>query len=404
MNKIELPRSVSFIISSLNDAGYEAYIVGGCVRDYLLGKQPKDWDITTSALPEDVKRVFAHTYDTGIEHGTVTVLIDKVGYEVTTYRIDGEYKDNRHPESVIFTNKLTGDLARRDFTMNAIAYNDSEGFVDMFNGMEDLRMGIIRAVREPSERFREDALRMMRALRFSAQLGFEIEENTKRAICENASLIKNISMERIRDELIKLILSDNPLNIYEVKAEGLMDCFMPELSSTLENQRNEITACLEMTAADTVKRLSLLMHSLPATEQEKLLRRLRLDNRTVKDVITLSRCMNVKPNPTPYEIRKLISETSVSMTDDVIYMWSVLGYKEESTAAHRIFERITADGDCCSVAQLAISGEDLIKEGIPAGKQLGDILRASLDEVLRQPEHNSREYLIDKAVKMMGGK
>ena len=161
MNKIELPRSVSFIISSLNDAGYEAYIVGGCVRDYLLGKQPKDWDITTSALPEDVKHVFAHTYDTGIEHGTVTVLIDKVGYEVTTYRIDGEYKDNRHPESVIFTNKLTGDLARRDFTMNAIAYNDSEGFVDMFNGMEDLRMGIIRAVREPSERFREDALSLI---------------------------------------------------------------------------------------------------------------------------------------------------------------------------------------------------------------------------------------------------
>lgn len=265
-------------------------------------------------------------------------------------------------------------------------------------------MGIIRAVREPSERFQEDALRMMRALRFSAQLGFEIEENTKRAICENASLIKNISMERIRDELIKLILSDNPLNIYEVKAEGLMDCFMPELSSVLDNQRNEITDCLEMTAADTVKRLSLLMHSLPAPEQEKLLRRLRLDNKTVKDVITLSRYMNIKPNPTPYEIRKLISETSVSMAADVIYMWSVLGYKEESAMAYSILERVTADGDCCSMAQLAISGEDLIKEGIPVGKQLGDILRASLDEVLRQPEHNSREYLIDKAVKMMGGK
>ena len=404
MNKIVLPQSVSFIISSLNNAGYEAYIVGGCVRDYLLGKQPKDWDITTSALPQDVKGVFDHTYDTGIEHGTVTVLIDKTGYEVTTYRIDGEYRDNRHPESVTFTSKLTGDLARRDFTMNAIAYNDDEGFVDMFNGMEDLRRGVIRAVRKPSERFQEDALRMMRALRFSAQLGFVIEENTKQAICENARLIKNISMERIRDELIKLILSDNPLNIYEVKADGLMDYFMPELSAVLENQRDEITHCLEMTAADTVKRLSLLMHSLPAPEQEKLLRRLRLDNKTVKDVTVLSRYMNLKPKPTPYEIRKLISETSLPMAEDVIYMWSVLGYKEESEQAYLFLKGITADGDCCSMAQLAISGEDLIKEGIPGGKQLGDILRASLDEVLRQPEHNNREFLIDKAVKMMGGK
>ena len=217
MDNIQLPLPVSYIISSLNRAGFEAYIVGGCVRDYLLGKPPKDWDITTSALPEQVKAIFPHTYDTGIEHGTVTVLVDKTGYEVTTYRIDGEYKDNRHPESVVFTNKLTGDLARRDFTMNAIAYNDSEGFVDEFGGIEDLRKGLIRAVRNPSERFREDALRMMRALRFSAQLGFEIEENTRLAIRENAGLIKNISRERIRDELIKLILSDNPLNIYQVR-------------------------------------------------------------------------------------------------------------------------------------------------------------------------------------------
>lgn len=404
MDNIQLPLPVSYIISSLNRAGFEAYIVGGCVRDYLLGKPPKDWDITTSALPEQVKAIFPHTYDTGIEHGTVTVLVDKTGYEVTTYRIDGEYKDNRHPESVVFTNKLTGDLARRDFTMNAIAYNDSEGFVDEFAGIEDLRKGLIRAVRNPSERFREDALRMMRALRFSAQLGFEIEENTRLAIRENAGLIKNISRERIRDELIKLILSDNPLNIYQVREEGLMDYFMPELSSVLEDRRTELTSCLPVTKADVVIRLALLFHSLDRNVENRLLRELRLDNKTIKDVITLSGYMNTTPDPTPYGVRRLVSETSADMAEKVIYMWGISGYDNESSQAGQVLEGVIADGDCCSMADLAVKGEDLIQAGIPRGKQLGDILRSCLDEVLREPGHNNRDCLINRAVEMMGGK
>ena len=202
---MQLPEQVKFIISELNKNGYEGYIVGGCVRDYLMGIPPHDYDITTSALPEEVKAIFPHTVDTGIEHGTVTVIIDKIGYELTTYRIDGEYKDNRHPEQVIFTDKLAGDLSRRDFTVNAIAYNDQRGYVDMFGGMEDIKKAIIKGVGEPSKRFQEDALRMMRAIRFSAQLGFTIEPDTFKAIEKLNRNIDKVSMERVCVELKKTL-------------------------------------------------------------------------------------------------------------------------------------------------------------------------------------------------------
>ena len=232
---MQLPEQVKFIISELNKNGYEGYIVGGCVRDYLMGIPPHDYDITTSALPEEVKAIFPHTVDTGIEHGTVTVIIDKIGYELTTYRIDGEYKDNRHPEQVIFTDKLAGDLSRRDFTVNAIAYNDQRGYVDMFGGMEDIKKAIIKGVGEPSKRFQEDALRMMRALRFSAQLNFSIEENTMIALKENAQLIKNISIERIREEFFKLIISDHNERLDLLYESGMLPYFFPELKKIIED-------------------------------------------------------------------------------------------------------------------------------------------------------------------------
>lgn len=395
MDKIQLPKAVSYIISQLDKAGYEAYIVGGCVRDYLLGKTPKDWDITTSALPEQVKSVFSHTYDTGIEHGTVTVLIDKVGYEVTTYRIDGEYKDNRHPESVIFTSKLTGDLARRDFTMNAIAYNPNGGFVDEFDGIGDIKAGIIRAVREPSERFREDALRMMRALRFSAQLGFEIEEKTKQAIEENAHLIKNISMERIRDELLKLLLSDNPLKIYELKAAGITDYVLPCLSQVLYEQREEITACLDRVEKNITKRLALILHSLDKKSLEGFLRSLRMDNKTLKDIVTLSAYMNTEPDNTPYGIRKIVCDASYEMAGAVIYMRGIVSGSDTSQPM-ALLEEIINNGDCCSMAQLAINGGDLKALGVPNGRTLGDMLKKCLDEVLKNPENNNKQYLIEE--------
>jgi tRNA nucleotidyltransferase (CCA-adding enzyme) len=397
-SEIALPKDVEYILNKLYEAGYEAYIVGGCVRDYLLGKIPKDWDITTSALPLEVKSVFKHTYDTGIEHGTVTVLIGKTGYEVTTYRIDGEYRDNRHPESVVFTSKLTGDLARRDFTMNAIAYNPIDGFVDEFNGIEDICAGVINAVREPTERFQEDALRMMRAIRFSAQLGFEIEPKTKLAIEENAYLIKNISVERVRDELIKLLLSSNPLKIYLLKSVGILDYALPELSNACEDNKNEIEACLETVEADEVKRLTCILHNLKRKPLERLLRFMRLDNKTIKAVVTLSESIDTgvqSEDFSPYRIRRLICDTDVENVRSTLYMLSALKIKD-TTSEVRLLDEITANGDCCNMSELAISGDDLQRLGVPKGKQLGDMLKKCLDEVLQTPGNNNKKYLLEE--------
>ena len=202
---LEIPKNAETILHILEKAGYEAYVVGGCVRDSILGRSPDDWDITTSAKPEQVKALFHRTVDTGLQHGTVTVLMEKEGYEVTTYRVDGEYEDGRHPKEVTFTASLKEDLKRRDFTINAMAYNDETGLVDAFDGIADLNAKRIRCVGEPTERFSEDALRMLRAVRFAAQLGFAIEERTEQAIRDMCGNLEKISAERIQVELVKLV-------------------------------------------------------------------------------------------------------------------------------------------------------------------------------------------------------
>ncbi len=239
MTKIQLPEKVNTIIHHLQAAGYEAYAVGGCVRDSLLGRVPEDWDITTCAKPEEVKALFPHTVDTGIAHGTVTVLLGHTGFEVTTYRIDGEYEDARHPKQVEFTPSLSLDLARRDFTINAMAYNDEAGIIDLFCGMEDMQKRRIRCVGNPDERFDEDALRIMRAVRFSAQLDFGIEPDTLRAVASHAGELTRISTERIRVELTKLLLSDHPEHLLTASKAGLTAVFLPEfdrmLATTQEN-------------------------------------------------------------------------------------------------------------------------------------------------------------------------
>lgn len=208
--RIQLPERVDRIITTLQDHGYEAYAVGGCIRDSLLGREPGDWDITTSATPEETKALFRKTFDTGIEHGTVTVLMGEEGFEVTTYRIDGKYEDGRHPKEVCFTRNLREDLLRRDFTINAMAYNETEGLVDIFGGISDLKKGVIRCVGDAGERFAEDALRILRGIRFAAQLGFEIDEDTKQGMSALAPTLEKISAERIQVELIKMLVSDRP--------------------------------------------------------------------------------------------------------------------------------------------------------------------------------------------------
>jgi len=232
-----LPNDVSKIIDTLEEAGYEAYAVGGCVRDIILGRAPQDWDITTSAGPDKIKALFRKTIDTGIQHGTVTVMLNHTGYEVTTYRIDGEYEDNRHPKSVEFTDNLRLDLERRDFTINAMAYNASRGLVDEFEGIRDLKAKMIRCVGEPGARFDEDALRMLRAVRFSGQLGFAIEKNTRQAIVERAENLQKISAERIRTELTKLLVSKDAGMLREAYHTGMTKVFLPELDSMMEMEQ-----------------------------------------------------------------------------------------------------------------------------------------------------------------------
>lgn len=235
--KILVPEKVNTIIETLLHHGHEAYAVGGCVRDSLLGREADDWDITTSASPYEVKALFRRTIDTGIQHGTVTVMLDKEGFEVTTYRIDGEYEDGRHPKEVLFTNNLAEDLKRRDFTINAMAYNEQTGIVDLFGGMEDLKGKIIRCVGVPGDRFDEDALRIMRAFRFSAQLGFAIEEKTKQAAAERTENLNKISAERIRVELTKLLVSDHPDRLLLMQQNGITKVVLPEFDAMLVTEQ-----------------------------------------------------------------------------------------------------------------------------------------------------------------------
>ena len=269
---LEIPKNAETILHILEKAGYEAYVVGGCVRDSILGRSPDDWDITTSAKPEQVKALFHRTVDTGLQHGTVTVLMEKEGYEVTTYRVDGEYEDGRHPKEVTFTASLKEDLKRRDFTINAMAYNPSSGLVDLFGGLEDIERRIIRCVGNPLERFTEDALRIMRAVRFSAQLGFAIEEETRKALKVLAPNLKHVSAERIQVELVKLLMSPHPDYLRVAYEAGITAEFLPEFDACMTTSQNTPHHCYTVgehilhslchVRADKVLRITMLLHDI----------------------------------------------------------------------------------------------------------------------------------------------
>lgn len=325
--KIEIPQKAAQILQTLNEAGYEAYVVGGCVRDSILNREPGDWDITTSALPEQVKALFRRTVDTGIQHGTVTVMIEKEGFEVTTYRVDGEYHDGRHPEKVTFTRSLEEDLKRRDFTINAMAYHPEHGLVDLFGGMEDIDKKIIRCVGNPVERFTEDALRMLRAVRFSAQLGFEVEENTKAALSRMSGNLEHVSAERIQTELVKLLVSTHPDYLRTAWETGLTREFLPEFDACMETEQNTPHHCysvgehilksLTEIEADRLLRTTMLLHDIakPVVKKTdengrdhfkthgsageklagKILRRLKFDNATIRSTCRLIRYHDLRP-------------------------------------------------------------------------------------------------------------
>lgn len=381
---MQLPENVEFILNKLYKNGYEGYIVGGCVRDYLMGATPHDYDITTSALPEEIKKIFPHTVDTGIQHGTVTVIIDRVGYELTTYRIDGEYKDNRHPEEVIFTDKLSGDLSRRDFTINAIAYNPIKGYVDLFNGREDIKNKIIRGVGIPAKRFQEDALRMMRAVRFSAQLDFSIEENTLIALKENAPLIKNISIERTREEFFKLILSDHNERLDILLNSGMTEYFLPEILNKSFDYGK-----INTLSRDITLRLAYIFYGIDFSIVNKIMKRLKTDNRSLSIVTTLVKYSDYNITD-PYSMRKLINLTQ-GHTPVLIELMGALrnsSMEKETEMYNKV------KNDCCSLKSLNITGKDLINIGI-TGKAVGQALNRALDYVMKEPDKNNKDILLN---------
>jgi tRNA nucleotidyltransferase (CCA-adding enzyme) len=436
---MQLPDSVEKIIHTLEAAGYEAYAVGGCVRDALLGLTPDDWDITTSAEPEEVKALFSRTIDTGIKHGTVTVRLNGKSFEVTTYRIDGKYEDGRHPEEVTFTKSLEEDLKRRDFTINAMAVNDRTGIVDLFGGQEDLKAGIIRCVGDPMERFSEDALRMMRAVRFAAKLDFSIEEKTKKSISILKDNLRKVSAERIQVELTKLITSDHPEMMRTLYETGLTSVFFPEWDKAMVCGQNTKHHCytvgehtievMKHVRNDKVMRLAALLHDIgkPGMKRtdkkghdhfqghpqlsdimaERILRRLKYDNDTIKKVCMLVRYHDERPALNPRSIRRCMREMNLDFDDlfelkraDIAGQSDFM--REEKLAAVDKFEKLYHEnleaGNCTDKKQLAVNGGDLIKAGVDKGPEMGRVMEKLLDDVIDEPSANTKETLLSRAL------
>lgn len=388
--RIQLPYEVEWVIGKIRDAGYEAFAVGGCVRDTLLGRTPEDWDVTTSARPEAVKAIFERTVDTGLQHGTVTVLKNRKGYEVTTYRIDGEYHDGRHPDSVEFTPNLLEDLKRRDFTINAMAYSHETGIVDEFGGMEDLKAGIVRCVGRPEDRFTEDALRLLRALRFSAQLGFEIEESTYAAIKTIAPNLAKVSKERVQAELTKLLLSAHPERILLLKETGLSVQIVPGFDAVFAPA---LFSELSRLPAEKSLRWAGFLLCQSTKQAETVLKGLKMDNETIGNV---SRMIEGAKETLPLEkpaVRRAMSRYTPYQLEGALKLKELMG-SPDAEEIRRLREEIIRDGDCVSLKDLAVKGRDLLEAGVERGPMVGKILDHLFDLVLLHPEKNDRELLL----------
>lgn len=446
-----MPDNVRFIIKKLQDEGFEAYAVGGCVRDSYLGLTPHDWDITTNALPLQVKSLFRRTIDVGIQHGTVKIMLGDEGYEVTTYRIDGEYEDNRHPKEVIFTASLEEDLKRRDFTINAMAYSESTGIIDLFNGIQDIENGVIRAVGEPSERFSEDALRILRALRFSARFDYEIDGITKDAITELAPTLAKISAERIREELEKLLISEHPNRLRMAYELGVTKVILPEWDKMMQCEQNTKHHYLSV-GEHTLRAIELVTSEFGNLSSEErrivciaalfhdvakpimkttdangvdhfkghpeegsilvkdILRRLKYDNDTIGRVSTLIKYHDLRPSLTFPNVRKLIVKVGVGnmpcyMVLRWVDMWAQSEYEREEKSSYlkemeRIYKKILSDGDCLSIKDLAVTGKDLIAAGVKSGPGLGEMLEEMLELVMQDPLLNEHDILMERFVKV----
>jgi tRNA nucleotidyltransferase (CCA-adding enzyme) len=434
--QIRIPKQVEYIIQQLNENGYEAYIVGGCVRDSLLNREPKDWDITTNATPLQVKDIFTKTIDTGLQHGTVTVMIDKVGYEVTTYRIDGNYSDSRRPDSVVFTTSLKEDLARRDFTINAMAYNHKDGLIDYYEGLKDIKQNIIRCVGNPINRFREDALRMMRCIRFTCQLNFSIDFDTFKSINKLNDTIIKISQERIREELNKILVSNYASKgIRKLHYSGLLKYIMPELDLCYGFEQNNshhdktvfehILSVVDNSPSKLDIRLSALLHDIGKPKcytvdetgeghfyqhhidseiiAREILTRLKYDNKTIDKV-----CILVREHMSRYDFlrnkntKKFINRVGVENLEDLfeLQIADIKGSSKEYQNFDNILklkeecQRILNEKQPLSIKDLNINGCNLMKLGYKEGKDIGNKLKELVELVLENPELNTKEELM----------
>ncbi|MBK1813427.1 CCA tRNA nucleotidyltransferase [Clostridium sp. YIM B02505] len=437
---MNIPKEVQFIIDRFYENGFEAFIVGGCVRDNIRGVTPNDYDITTNALPEKIQGLFDKTIPTGIQHGTITVIVQGNSFEVTTYRIDGEYIDNRRPESVQFVSDIREDLSRRDFTINAMAYNNNLGLIDYFGGKDDISNKLIKAVGDPDKRFNEDALRMMRAIRFASQLSFDIEENTFSSIIKNNHLIKNISFERIRDEFIKIIMSDNPSIGLKLLADTkILKHIIPELDTCIGFDQhtpyhdkdifNHTLSVVEKVPKVVHLRLAALFHDIAKpicfTLDEnnighfyghnnkgehlsrKIFRRLRMDNATSNMSCTLIKeHMNVLVNAKDVALKRMINRVGKDLVYDLFKLQRAdilssappfLYLEHVDKMESRITEILNSKAPLAS-KDLAINGNDLINElNLKPGKELGNLLSHLLEKVLKDPNLNTREILLNLA-------
>ena len=430
------------ILERLNNAGFRSYVAGGAVRDLIMNKMPNDYDIATDAKPDDVKKLFRKTIDTGIKHGTVTVIENGEGYEITTFRKDGAYSDNRHPSEIEYVKDKRIDCLRRDFTINAMMYNPESGLVDFFCGRRDIRKHIIRCVGKPEDRFKEDALRMLRAVRFKAQLGFEIEERTELAIRKYAVLIKKVSKERILDELNKILLSDNPDCVRDLHRLGLLKFILPELERCFgEKQRNKfhiydvgehIMQTIKNTPPDLILRWAALLHDTGKPccssvdsngiihfyghhrESRRItvdvLHRLHMDSNSIRDIALLVENHDYRVDPSFGAVKRMMSKTGADLFEKLLTL-----QKADNAAKNpellpeklkridgglEIYREVLAKNQPYRVTDLVLNGRDLMEIGYRQGKEIGDTLKALLDEVIIRPELNTRAYLVKRAKEM----
>ncbi len=395
-----IPPAAEEIIEKLNRNGFEAYVVGGCVRDSLMGRRPEDWDITTSARPAQVKAIFGRTVDTGIRHGTVTIMRGRTGYEVTTYRIDGEYEDGRHPSSVEFTSDLREDLRRRDFTINAMAYNRRDGLVDIFGGLRDIELRRIRCVGDAGERFTEDALRILRALRFSAQLDFEIEPETEAAMKALAPNLVHVSRERIASELTKLLLSDHPDRVGRVFTAGA-GRFVSETFAKISPEKIRVENMLP--AEKGIRWAAFLRHE-SSGDAVRILEELKMDNDTINRVRVLVEYWDKPVGKTQEEIRRTMSRIPPGLYDSLLELKRAAAESGEGEETSEELEyireqtrQIRERGDCVGLKTLAVTGADLIGMGMKPGRELGRMLERLLDLVIVSPERNTADGLLAEA-------